>query len=156
MFSRRVLVGGLALAAAPVAAHPVERDKLAANVNVIQIEKEITAFRTALVDAIKAKDVARLRDMYTVNYTQTHGSGRTDGRDTRILSLVAGDPVIETVPSVDLVIRVFGPDTAIATGKSTIPDKSGAYDVKWIAIYVRLDGEWKLASTQATKTGGSS
>ena len=156
MFSRRILVLTLALAGAPVAAHPVEQDKLAAGTNVIQIEREILAFRTSLIEAIKAKDVDKLRSLYAVNYTQTHGSGRTDPRDTRILSLVAGDPVIETAPAVDLVIRVYGPDTAIATGKSTIADKTGSYDVKWIAVYVRLDGQWKFASSQATKLPGSS
>lgn len=156
MFSRRALVVTVALSCAPATAHPVEKDRLAASTNVIRVEKEIMAFRVALVDAIKAKDVAKLRDMYTVDYTQTHGSGRTDGRDKRILSLVAGDPVIETVAPVDLVIRVYGPGTAVVTGKSTIPDKGGDYDVKWIAIYVKLEDGWKLASTQATKTGASS
>lgn len=156
MFSRRFIVIALAFAGAPAAAHPVEQDKLAAGTNVIQVEKEVFAFRTALVDAIRVKDVAKLRDMYTVDYTQTHGSGRTDGRDKRNLSLVAGDPVIETVTPVDLLIRVYGPSIAVATGKSTIPDKGGDYDVKWIAVYVKLEDGWKLASTQATKTGGSS
>lgn len=156
MFSRRALIVVLALAGAPATAHPVEQDRLAAGTNVIQVEKEIMAFRVALVDAITAKDAARLRDMYTVDYTQTHGSGRTDGRDKRILSLIAGDPVIETVTPTDLAIRVYGSGTAIATGKSTIADKGGDYDVKWIAIYVKLEDGWKLASTQATKMGGSS
>lgn len=156
MFSRRGLAVALALIAGSAGAHPVEQDRLATGTNVIQVEKEIMAFRTALVEAIKAKDVAKLRDMYTVDYTQTHGSGRTDGRDKRILSLIAGDPVIETVPPTDLLIRVYGPGTAIATGKSTIPDRGGDYDVKWIAVYVKLEDGWKLASTQATKTSGSS
>jgi hypothetical protein len=156
MLSRRSLVIALALVGAPAAAHPLEQDRLAAGTNVIQIEQEIMAFRAALVQAIRAKDAAKLRDMYTVGYTQTHGSGRTDGRDKRILSLIAGDPVIETVPPVDLVIRVYGPGVAIATGKSTIPDRRGDYDVKWIAVYVKLEDGWKLASTQATKVGASS
>ena len=154
MFSRRALVIALALSGASAAAHPLEQDRLAAGTNVIQVEKEIRAFRVALVDAIKAKDAAKLRDMYTVDYTQTHGSGRTDGRDKRILSLIAGDPVIETATPVDLLIRVYGPGTAIATGRSTIVDKGGDYDVTWIAVYVKLEDGWKLASTQATKLPG--
>ena len=115
--------------------------------------EEITAFRKTLADAVRAKDVAALRDLYAPSFVHTHGSGKLDGRDARIVSAVAGDPVIETAPVEDLVIRVPGGWTAIATGKSPIKSLGDGktYQFAWIAVYVRTEKSWHLAASQATR-----
>jgi ketosteroid isomerase-like protein len=153
MPTRRVFaLSSLALvaAASPLLAHPHSE------LNAEQqgdVERQIMAVRAAIKDAIAGKDVAALRRLYADAFVHTHGSGKLDGRDARIVSLLAGDPVIETAPVEELSLRVHGPDLAIVTGKSPIPNiKEGrAYDFRWMQVYTRASGEWRLAASQATR-----
>ena len=144
----------VALAAAPVGAiaHPPAIVGEAAE---RAIGEEITAFRRALADAIKAKDVAKLRDMYAATFTHTHTSGKTDNRDARIVSALAGEPVIETAEVHDLVVRA--PNDWVAVITATSPIKSMAdgktYAVKWIQVYTRHEKGWLLVASQATRAG---
>ena len=58
--------------------------------------------------AMDAMDAAKLKAMYTDTYSHTHGSGKVDGRDARIVSLLTGDPVIEDAPITEMAVRVHG------------------------------------------------
>ena len=152
--SRRWVVG-LGLAAAmqggAAVAHPPSILSPAAEAATAD---EIIAFRKALSDAIATKDVTKLRKMYAEGFVHTHATGKMDGRDTRIVSALAGEPVIETAPASDLVIRVPGGWTAIATGISTITSMADGLvnRVRWTAVYVRGDkGDWHLAASHATR-----
>lgn len=150
MLSRRALTVALLVAAAPAFAHPH------GELNAQQqgdIERQLAAFRNEMKDAIAAKDVGKLRTMYADSYTHTHGSGKLDGKDARIVSLLASDPVIETAPVTELSIRVHGPDMAIMTGRSPILNKQDnrPYDFRWMQVYSRASGNWQLAASQATR-----
>ena len=116
-------------------------------------EREIVAFRLAMAEAIAARDAARLRGMFAASFVHTHGSGRMDGRDARIVAAIAGEPLIDTAPVTELVVRQPGPDTAVVTGRSPILNVSEgrAYDFRWIQVFVRTDGRWQLAASQATR-----
>ena len=78
-----------------------------------------------------------------------------DGRNARIVALLAGEPVIELAPVEELTIRIPHPDTAIVTGKSPVLNtrESRQYDFRWVQVYVRSGGEWQLAVSQATRLG---
>lgn len=148
MLLRRAALSGL-IAFLPLAAtaHPQEKPKSTG-----EVEQELKAFRVAMKSAMDAKDAAKLKAMYTDTYTHTHGSGKVDGRDARIVSLLTGDPVIEDAPITEMLVRVHG-DTAILSGRSPILNKAEnkPYDFRWIQIYVRDNGAWKLAASQATR-----
>jgi hypothetical protein len=136
------------LAVTPAAGHPpgvADKDQ--------PIAHEVEAFREFIKRAIEKRDVHALRAIYADSFTHTHGSGRIDGKDTRIVSVLAGDPVIETAPASELLYRVFGDHTIIVTGKSPILNKSEnqTYDFRWIAVYVKAGGDWRLAASQATR-----
>jgi ketosteroid isomerase-like protein len=136
--------------AAPVSAHPP------AILNQ-QAEKavgdEVAEFRKQLAAAIEKKDAAQLRTLYADSFVHTHGSGKVDGKDARIVSALAGDPVIENAPVTDLVIRVPGGWTAIATGVSPIKSLADGktYSFRWTAVYVRIGDGWQIAASQATR-----
>ncbi len=116
------------------------------------VVEEVTDFRKTLAAAIERKDAAALRGMYADSFVHTHGSGKTDGKDARIVSALAGDPVIEAAPVTDLVIRVPGGWTAIATGVSPIKSSDGkTYSFRWTAVYVRVGDGWQIAASQATR-----
>jgi uncharacterized protein (TIGR02246 family) len=139
-----------ALSPAPLLAHPHEalaRERQGA------VEQQVMAARESIRAAASARDAARLRALYTADFTHTHASGKVDGRDARIVSLLAGEPTVELARVEELTIRVLHPDTAILTGRSPIPRSDGdggARDVRWMQVFVRADGEWRLAASQAT------
>lgn len=152
MLSRRAITtaGPFVLIAAAAIAHPHE------TLNAEQhgdIERQIMTFRSALKDAIGARDAVRLRTMYAESYTHTHGSGKMDGRDARLVSLLTGEPVVETAPASELSFRVHGPDLVVLTGKSPILNvKEGRhYDFRWVQVYTRAGGDWQLVVSQATR-----
>jgi hypothetical protein len=115
--------------------------------------EEVKAFRKTISSAIEKKDAAALRKLYADSFVHTHGSGKVDGKDARIVSLLAGDPVIENAPVDDLVIRVPGGWTAVATGRSPIRSMvdGKTYQFRWIAVYVRIGDGWQIAASQATR-----
>ena len=117
------------------------------------MSEEIVVWRKEFARVVEQKDVARLRELYAPSFVHTHGSGKQDGRDARIVAVLAGEPVIELAPVDDLVIHVPGGWTAVATGKSPIKSLADGktYHFTWIAVYVRVDNGWQLAASQATR-----
>ena len=148
-----LLIAALAAPAA-VLAHPHEQ--LTAERGG-EIERQVMAVRARLADAVRAGDEGALRALYAPGFTHTHGSGKVDGRDARIVSLLAGEPVVELAPVEELTIRIPHPDTAIVSGKSPIPNarENRGHDVRWLQVYVRVGGDWQLAASQATRIGPS-
>jgi ketosteroid isomerase-like protein len=152
MFDRRSAMLGLAVVsvAAPALAHPhddLNEERRA------DIERQILAFRNDLKSAITAKDVAKLKEMYAESFTHVHATGKVDGRDSRIVSLLAGEPVIETASAHELSVRIHGPDMAIVSGRSPILNAQDgkSYDFRWMQVMTRVQGEWRLAASQATR-----
>src|SRR5215207_9429276 len=142
-----IVVFALLIAAQAVAYPPGVKDEDQAAAH------EVEALREELKRAIERKDAALLRAIYADSFTHTHGSGRVDGKDTRIVSALAGDPVIETAPAEELNYRVFGDHTIVVTGKSPIHNETEnrSDNFRWISVYVKTGGRWQLAASQATR-----
>ncbi len=120
------------------------------------ISEEVAAFRKEVAAAIKAKDAKRLQRMYAPSFVHTHTSGKMDDKKARIATLLKGDPVIETAPERDLVIRIPNDWVGIATGVSPIKSDDGkTYDVRWTAVYTREGQSWHVAASHATRLGES-
>lgn len=148
---RRVLLALLPALVLPgtLLAHPHEmltRERQGA------IEQQVMAARESIRAAVSAKDAGRLRALYAADFAHTHASGKVDGRDARIVALLAGEPTVELARVEELTIRVLHADTAILTGRSPIrrSDGAGTLDVRWMQVFVRVEGDWRLAASQAT------
>jgi len=117
------------------------------------ISEEVADFRKRLGKAIAAKDAAALRKMYADSFRHTHETGKIDGREARIASAVAGDPMIETADAEDLQINVSNGWAAIATGKSTLRSAvdGKSNPLRWTVVYVRVGENWQVAASQATR-----
>ena len=155
MIHARAWLGvGLAAVAMPLAgaalAHPPsilsDREEKAT-------AEEVIEFRKSVARAIEKRDAAALDRIYAKGFAHTHATGQVDDKKARITSVLAGDPVIETAPVTDLVIRVPGGWTAIARGVSSIASKSDGRTnkVRWTAVYVRVGDTWQIASSHATR-----
>lgn len=151
---RRTLIGALPLLAlAPEAiAHPPRQPDPAEAKKFIE---EVTDFRSKLAKAVLAKDFAALRPLYADSFAHTHGSGKLDNKDARLVAAMAGEPLIEAAPATDLSFRVFAGPTVIATGKSSILNvkEQKTYDFRWVCVYVTAQDGWQLAVSQATRLG---
>ena len=150
---RRTLLAALPLLAlplVPVWAHPNQAPTGAEAQRMID---EVVAFRAKLAKAVEAKDIATLRASYADSYTHTHGSGKFDNKDARLVSAMAGEPLIEAAPASDLVFRVFSGPTVILTGKSPILNvkEQKTYDFRWVCVYITAAEGWQLAVSQATR-----
>lgn len=150
---RTVIVAAVAASlSSPALAHPPTLQTPEAE---RAVAEEITAFRKTVADAIRSKDAARLRTLYADGFTHTHTSGKSDGRDARIVMALSGDPVIETAEVKDLVVRVPNDWVAIATGTSAVPSMGDGkiYAVRWMTVYTRRGDSWVIAASQATRAG---
>ena len=149
---RRTLIGALPLLLwTPEAlAHPPRQPDPAEAKKFIQ---EVTDFRARLAKAVLAKDFAALRPLYADNFTHTHGSGKLDNKDARLVAAMAGEPLIEAAPATDLSFRVFTGPTVIVTGKSPILNVKDqkTYDFRWVCVYVTAQDGWQVAVSQATR-----
>ena len=149
---RRSFIAALPLAAAalPALAHPNQAPEGAEAQRMID---EVTAFRAKLARAIETKDFNTLRSSYADNYSHTHGSGKFDNKDARLVSAMAGEPLIEAAPATELSFRVFSGPTVIVTGKSPILNvkEQKTYDFRWVSVYVTAISGWQLAVSQATR-----
>jgi hypothetical protein len=150
---RRSFVAALPLFALPFGpafAHPPQQPQGADAQRFID---EVTAFRAKLAKAVEAKDFATLRACYADAYSHTHGSGKLDNKDARLVSAMAGEPLIEAAPASETSFRVFTGPTVIVTGKSPILNvkEQKTYDFRWVAVYVTAVGGWQLAVSQATR-----
>ena len=152
---RRTLIGALPLLLwAPEAlAHPPRQPDPAEAKKFIE---EVTDFRSKLAKAVLAKDFAAMRPLYADSFTHTHGSGKLDNKDARLVAAMAGEPLIEAAPATELSFRVFAGPTVIVTGKSPILNvkEQKTYDFRWVCVYVTAQDGWQLAVSQATRLAG--
>jgi ketosteroid isomerase-like protein len=134
--------------AASLAAHPI--DPVAESDP--RLQAEIAAFRKEFQAAATGRDAAALRRFYTDAFTHTHTSGKVDGKDARIVSVLAGEPTVELAPVREFHLSCFGESVCIARALSPIKRGSDGkwFDVRWTQTYVKTGKGWQIAVSQAT------
>ena len=150
MLRRSLLAALPLLAASPALAHPPRQPD---NAEAQSLIEEIKAFREKIAKAVTDKDFPTLRAIYADAFSHTHGSGKLDNKDARLVSAMAGEPMIENAPASELSFRVFAGPTVVVSGKSPILNvkEQKTYDFRWIAVYVTGKDGWLLAASQATR-----
>lgn len=147
--SLRLLLSVLLASASGVAmSHPVEPVATAEP----KLRVEIAAFLKDFQAAGSNRDAASLRRFYTEDFTHTHTSGKVDGKDARIVSVVAGEQTVEMAPTTELNLSCFGESVCIARALSPIKRASDGkwFDVRWTQTYVKTSKGWQIAISQAT------
>jgi ketosteroid isomerase-like protein len=145
----RLLLSLLFASASGVAmSHPIEPVPTAEP----KLRVEIAAFRKDFQVAGTNRDAASLKRYYTEDFTHTHTSGKVDGKDARIVSVVAGDQTVEMAPVAELNLSCFGESVCIARALSSIKRASDGkwFDVRWTQTYVKTSKGWQIAVSQAT------
>ena len=150
MLRRSLLAAAPLLLPLSALAHPPRQPDSAEAKKFIE---EVTDFRARLAKAVLGTDFAAMRPLYADSFTHTHGSGKLDNKDARLVAAMAGEPLIEAAPATDLSFRVFTGPTVIVTGKSPILNVKDqkTYDFRWVCVYVTAQDGWQLAVSQATR-----
>lgn len=104
--------------------------------------------------AIVRKDRAVIEANMAEDFRQIDGAGNVETKKSFVDDLVSPDLVIDPYTVEDFDVRLYG-DTALLAGRTRM---TGRYQGKpftshyrYIDIYVRRDGEWKIVSVQISK-----
>ena len=146
-------IAAMVAAATSVAAHPIDPVPPTDT----KLQAEIGAFRREFQAAGASRDAAALRRFYTDDFTHTHTSGKVDGKDARIVSVLAGEPTVEMAPVPEFRLSCFGESVCIARALSPIKRASDGkwFDVRWTQTYVKTSTGWRIAISQATGLTGT-
>ncbi len=119
------------------------------------VADEVRAFRREMAAAIKAKNAARLRQMYAPSFVHTLPTGNSQERDARIAAVLSSMSVIETVDAADFEVRIPIDWVAVVTGTAAMKSVADALPqrVRWMAVYTRTDKSWWLVASQETPLG---
>ncbi|TAG84012.1 MAG: nuclear transport factor 2 family protein [Betaproteobacteria bacterium] len=146
MRTLRLAALSLALMGSCTFAHPI-----LPRVSDAEAQVEVELFRVALRKAVQAKDVNALRTMYADEFTHTHTSGKVDGKDARIVSLLANEATVEMAPTPEIRTTCYGGNTCAVRALSPIKRGDGKwFDVRWTQTFVKTEKSWQLVISQAT------
>ena len=114
---------------------------------------EIMAMRDRLKEAARGRDRKALEGFYDDRFQHLRDTGRADPKHERITLLLAGEATIETEPEREVAVTAYSPDVAVAIGTTPIPDPAAKRPAlfRWMALYVRDDGAWRIAMSQASR-----
>jgi ketosteroid isomerase-like protein len=107
--------------------------------------------------AIVRKDRAAIEANMADDFRQIDGQGNVETKQSFVADLVSPDLVIDPYTVEDFDVRLYG-DVALLCGRTRM---TGRYQGKpftsyyrYIDIYARRGGEWKIVSVQISKIPG--
>jgi ketosteroid isomerase-like protein len=148
VWSVGLLITGLTSGCMSLQAHPIDP----APAHNAKAAAEVRAMRSQFQAAALRKDAGALRQFYTDDFTHTHTSGKVDGKDARIVSVLAEEATVEMAPTPEFNLSCFGDAVCIARALSPIKRASDGrwFDVRWTQTFVKTSKGWQIAISQAT------
>ncbi len=136
-----------AFAAAQAATAPKPDQPMAA-------EEEVRAVDSRRFEAMVRRDREALDRLLADDLTYTHSTGQVETKAQFLASIAAGGLVYRSIQPRDVQVRLFG-DVAVLTGQADLGVRAGERDldlaVRFTSVYVRRDGEWRMAAWQSTR-----
>jgi ketosteroid isomerase-like protein len=147
-YGTRVLsAAALALALLPGCASMTKDDASSRAATVAQLTAQADAWDKAIV----RKDRAAIESNMADDFRQIDGAGNVETKQSFVDDIVSPDLRIDPYVVEDFEVRLYG-DVALLSGRTRM---TGAYQGKpftshyrYIDIYVRCDGAWKIVSVQ--------
>jgi ketosteroid isomerase-like protein len=122
--------------------------------NTALIIEQVTAQADRWDKAIVRKDRAAIEANMADDFRQIDGSGNVETKASFVADLVSPELRIDPYTVEEFDVRLYG-DTALLSGRTKM---TGAYqgkpfssDYRYIDIYIRRGGEWKIVSVQISK-----
>ena len=137
-----VLLPALAAAQATAAAKPAAA------------EEEVRAVDSRRFEAMVRRDREALDRLLTDDLTYTHSTGQVETKAQFLASIASGAFVYTSIQPRDVQVRLSG-DVAVLTGRADLRVRAQERDldlaVRFTSVYVRRDGEWRMAAWQSTR-----
>ncbi len=124
-----------------------------ANAQAGKVEQEILKLEQQWEDALVKADVAALEKLYHEKLIYTHSNAAVDDKTSYNAKIKSGASKYVSIKRDDIKVTVIG-DTAIVTAHWLVQAVSGGNkvntDARYIHIYVKEKGGWKMAAHQST------
>ena len=115
--------------------------------------EEVLGAEREWLEAHLRLDAGALDRLMAPDYVQIDASGRAVGREEVLASLRSGGRNWDEARSEDYQVRVYG-DTAVVVGRWRARGRNAGeafdYAARYVAVWVRQDGRWRMVSDQAT------
>lgn len=117
------------------------------------VEKDLIALRESMRDAMTAKDAVKLRAMFADGFTHIDSNGAVEDREAHLTRLLIGEAMIENAGAAEWHLKVHGHDVAVISARSKLSAKADGptYDVRWLQVFVREYGVWRIVASQVTR-----
>jgi ketosteroid isomerase-like protein len=125
----------------------------AALVGAQDLQQELTKVENGWAEAIVKRDVGALQKLYADEYIATDPMGSVYTKAQDLASLQSGEFTLTSYKLDDVKVQSHG-TIAVVTGRNTIKATykgkpiDGAY--RFTDVFVKRDGRWQAAATQAT------
>ena len=113
-------------------------------------EQELLKLEQQWVDALVKADTAALEKLYGDGLIYTHSSGAVDTKASYIEGIKTGKSKYESLDRDDVKVKLYG-TTAIVTAHSVIKVNKNTINARYIHVYVREKGVWKMVAHQSTR-----
>lgn len=126
----------------------------AARENPETVAAVLTLQAAAWDSAIVRKDIAAIAGNMTEDFRQIRWNGDVVDKTTFLRDITVPDLVIDPYTVEEFSVRVYG-DVALLCGRTRMTGRYGAAGFqthyRYIDVYVRREGTWKVCSVQITK-----
>ena len=143
-----VLLAACALAAGAAALHASSAERAAKPEDLVRMECEWARLTLA-------KDAAGVGRLLADDFTVIYPDGTTGDRAMELEGMTGGVVEFRSFTLHEATPRMYGDDTGVVTGISTIAgtamgtDISGTY--RWTDVWIRDDDRWQVVSAQITR-----
>ena len=101
------------------------------------------------------QDVRALSAIIADDLVYTHSNARQDTKSSLIGNMQAGSTVYQSIDTSDVVAQDLG-DAVVLTGVAQIKVSSNgnpnSFGVRFVEVYAKRDGVWKMVTWQSTRT----
>ena len=115
---------------------------------------ELTKLSNAWDAAIIGKHEAAIADNMAEDFRIIDGRGNIDGKAAFVRDVMDPNLTIDPYTVEDFEVRIYG-DVALLSGRTLMTGKSEGQpftsNYRYIDIYVKRDGGWKIVSVQITR-----
>jgi ketosteroid isomerase-like protein len=148
---RSTIIAGSWLLATSLLAPAAARSQAA---DTAQIANGVLKAEDSRFEAMVLADTARLKTTMAEGLTYVHSSGRLETRTEYLTAVASGALQYQEFTVRKRYVHVLGPEAAAVAGlahaRATAGGRPIDVDVRYLAVYQRVAGQWRLLAWQTT------